>query len=205
MYCFGGLSHANYALSEVHNPARTLRIAGPLAVIVAGAFYLLCNVAYYAAASKEEITSSGRLVAALLFKNVWGSKAERFLNAFIALSALGSVLSIVCLSSQVLSQQCLIIHEVVLPWSRESSARKGRRPPIQLVLGIQLARGSTTRGPWPSYAPNALFSTIYSYSKDWTVCIIVIFAVPPGDAFNFMMNMVGRTLILLSTQWLYFF
>ena len=104
MYCFGGLSYANYALSEVHNPARTLRIAGPLAIIVATTFYLLCNVAYYAAASKEEITSSGRLVAALLFRNVWGSKAERFLNAFIALSALGSTLSIVCLFPRFLLQ-----------------------------------------------------------------------------------------------------
>ena len=46
---------------------------------------------------KEEITSSGRLVAALLFKNVLGSKAERFLNGFIALSALGNALSVVCL------------------------------------------------------------------------------------------------------------
>ena len=147
MYCFSGLSHANYALSEVHNPARTLRIAGPLAIIVAAAFYLHCNVAYYAAASKEEITSSGRLVASLLFKNVWGSRAERFLNAFIALSALGNALSSVCLFSRFLSQQCLIICKVVLPWSRESSSRKGRHPPIQLVLGIQLARGSTTCRP----------------------------------------------------------
>jgi len=97
MYCFMGINDANYALSEVHNPARTLRIAGPIAIVVTAAFYLLCNVAYYAAASKKEITSSGRLVAALLFKNVWGSKAERFLNAFIALSALGSALSVVCL------------------------------------------------------------------------------------------------------------
>ena len=147
MYCFGGLSHANYALSEIHNSSRTLRIAGPLAIIVAAAFYLLCNVAYYAAASKEEIASSGRLVAALLFKNVWGSKAERFLNAFIALSALGNALSNLCLFPWFLSQQCLIIRQVVLPWSPESSSRKGRHPPIQLVLGFQLARGSTTRRP----------------------------------------------------------
>ena len=100
IYCFNGFSNANYALSEVHNPARTLRIAGPLSIIVVASFYLLCNIAYYAAASKEEITSSGRLVAALLFKNVWGPKAERFLNGSIALSALGNVLSVVCLFSR---------------------------------------------------------------------------------------------------------
>ena len=109
IYCFDGFSNANYALSEVHNPARTLRIAGPLSIIVVATFYLLCNIAYFAAASEEEITSSGRLVASLLFKNVWGSKAERFLNAFIALSALGTALSVVRLCSLSSSQQWLII------------------------------------------------------------------------------------------------
>jgi len=95
LYCFVGFRNANYALSEVHNPARTLRIAGPLSVVVAALFYLLCNIAYYSAVSKEEITNSGRLVAALLFKNVWGPQAERILSGFIALSSLGNVLSTV--------------------------------------------------------------------------------------------------------------
>lgn len=109
MYGFNGFSNANYALSEVQNPARTLRIAGPLSIMVVAAFYLLCNIAYFAAASKEEITSSGRLVAALLFKNVWGPKAERVLNSFIALSALGNVLSVVCLFISFSSPHSLII------------------------------------------------------------------------------------------------
>jgi len=139
IYCLDGLSNANYALSEVHNPARTLRIAVPLSIIAVATFYLLCNIAYFAAASKEEITSSGRLVAGLLFKNVWGPKAERFLNAFIALSALGNILSVVRLCSLFSSQQWLIICQVVLPRPSESSSRQGRNSPIQLVLGIQLA------------------------------------------------------------------
>lgn len=95
IWSYVGFSNANYALSEMHNPGRTLRIAGPLAIITVTVFYLLCNIAYFAAASKEEITGSGRLVAALLFKNVWGEKTERVLNGFVALSALGNVLSVV--------------------------------------------------------------------------------------------------------------
>ena len=130
MYCFMGINDANYALSEVHNPARTLRIAGPLSIIVVATFYLLCNIAYFAAASEEEITSSGRLVAGLLFKNVWGPKAERFLNVFIALSALGNALSVVCPSSLFSSQRWLIIRQVVLPRPSESSSRQGRNSPI---------------------------------------------------------------------------
>ena len=38
-----------------------------------------------AAATKEEITSSGTLVAALLFRNVYGTSAERALDVFVAL------------------------------------------------------------------------------------------------------------------------
>ena len=49
-----------------------------------------------AAATKEEITSSGTLVAALLFRNVYGTSAERALDVFVALSALGNVLAVVC-------------------------------------------------------------------------------------------------------------
>lgn len=48
-----------------------------------------------AAATKEEITSSGTLVAALLFRNVYGTAAERALSVFVALSALGNVLAVV--------------------------------------------------------------------------------------------------------------
>lgn len=90
-----GFSNANYALSEMDNPARTLRIAAPLALVTVTIFYLLCNIAYFSAVSKEDITGSGRLVAALLFRNVWGKSTERVLNAFVALSSLGNVLSVV--------------------------------------------------------------------------------------------------------------
>jgi amino acid transporter len=143
-----GFSNANYALSEVHNPARTLRIAGPLAIIIVTVFYLLCNIAYYAAASKEEITNSGRLVAALLFKNVWGPRTERILSAFVALSALGNILSSVCFLSALVVGAVITYAQVLFSRPRESSSGKRRHSPIQLVLGIQLARKCPTGGPW---------------------------------------------------------
>ena len=145
IWCFNGFHSANYALSEVRNPARTLRIAGPLSLIVVAAFYLLCNIAYYAAASKEEITSSGRLVAALLFKNVWGPKAEIFLNAFIALSALGNVLSVVCLFHGFRRNNA---------WAFVKSFSQGR---VNQVLGKDgiLPFSSFWASSWPTKAPLA--------------------------------------------------
>jgi len=96
IWSYIGFSNVNYALSEVKNPQRTVRIAGPLAIAVVTVLYLLANIAYFAGATKEEITGSGRLVAALLFRNVYGPKAERALSVFVAMSALGNVLSVVC-------------------------------------------------------------------------------------------------------------
>jgi len=95
IWSYVGFSNANYALAEMDRPARTLRIAGPLAIAVVTVFYLAANFAYLFAATKEEITGSGRLVASLLFRNVWGPNTERILSAFVAMSALGNVLSVV--------------------------------------------------------------------------------------------------------------
>jgi amino acid transporter len=90
---YSGFFSVNYALSEVKKPARTLSIAGPLAILLVSTFYVLANLAYFAAATKEEILNSGRTVAALLFRNVWGAWAERVLSGFVAMSAFGNVVS----------------------------------------------------------------------------------------------------------------
>lgn len=82
-------------MSEMKNPKRTIKIAGPLAVAVVALLYMFSNIAYLAGASKEEIIGSGRLVVALLMKNVWGEKIERFVDIGVALSAFGSVLAMV--------------------------------------------------------------------------------------------------------------
>ncbi|KAJ3567535.1 hypothetical protein NP233_g6305 [Leucocoprinus birnbaumii] len=94
IWSFSGFSNANYALSEVRNPARTLRIAGPLAVVVVASLYILANIAYFAGASKSEILSSGRLVVSLLMNNIWGEQVERWVDFGVALSSLGNVLAV---------------------------------------------------------------------------------------------------------------
>ena len=91
---FIGYSNVNYALSEVKNPVRTLKIAGPLALGSVSVVYMLVNIAYFAAVPKEDILTSGQTVAALYFRNMFGASAERALDVFVALSALGNVLSV---------------------------------------------------------------------------------------------------------------
>lgn len=60
---FIGYSNANYALSEVQNPVRTLKRAAPLAIGLVAAVYLVVNWAYVAVVAKGDILGSGRIVA----------------------------------------------------------------------------------------------------------------------------------------------
>ena len=72
-----GFSNANYALSEIRDPVRTIKLAAPLAVLSVAIAYMLANVAYFAVVPKDEILGSGRIVAALFFGKLWGIGAER--------------------------------------------------------------------------------------------------------------------------------
>jgi amino acid transporter len=60
---FIGYSNANYALSEVRDPVRTIKRAAPLAMFAVSAVYLFINVAYFSVVSKTDILESKRIVA----------------------------------------------------------------------------------------------------------------------------------------------
>lgn len=82
---YTGWSNINYVLNEVRNPVRTLKIAGPLGLGICAILYMLANVAYFAAASKEDILESGVTVASLFFREVFGTRAQQALTVFVAL------------------------------------------------------------------------------------------------------------------------
>ncbi|TFK71674.1 high affinity methionine permease [Pluteus cervinus] len=165
IWSYVGFSNVNYALSEVKNPARTLRIAGPLALGIVTVLYLLANLAYFAGASKEEIVNSGRLVAALLFRNVYGPRAERVLSGFVAMSALGNVLS-VTFSQGRINQE--LGREDILVFGRFWGSNRPFNAPLA-GLGLH-----------------------------WFACFLVIFALPPGDAFNFVLNVISYPLSVIN-------
>lgn len=73
-------SNAAYVLNEVRRPVRTLKVAGPLGLGICGVLYLLANVAFFAAATPGEISSSGNTVATYFFGRVFGAAAERALR-----------------------------------------------------------------------------------------------------------------------------
>ncbi|KIK58271.1 hypothetical protein GYMLUDRAFT_246296 [Collybiopsis luxurians FD-317 M1] len=93
IWSFVEYSTANYALSEVRDPVRTIKRAVPMAMLAVTAVYMFINIAYFAVVSKNDILGSKRIVAALFFRNLFGEKMERALSVFIALSTLGDLLS----------------------------------------------------------------------------------------------------------------
>ncbi|GJE86598.1 amino acid permease [Phanerochaete sordida] len=114
IWCFIGYSNANYALSEIRDPVRTIKFAAPAAMVAITAVYLLVNIAYFAVVDKDTILNSGRIVAALFFGRLWGQGTERILSAIVALSTLGNVLAVLFSQGRVIQE---LGKEGILPFS----------------------------------------------------------------------------------------
>jgi amino acid transporter len=69
-----------YVMNEVKNPIRTIKIAGPLGLSTCGILYILANVAYFSAATPQEIAASGTTVASYFMFKVFGKSAQRALR-----------------------------------------------------------------------------------------------------------------------------
>ncbi|KOS22973.1 High-affinity methionine permease [Escovopsis weberi] len=165
IWSFVGYSNANYALSETKNPTRTLKIAAPFALGSVTVLYMLANVAYFAGVSRTEILESKRLVAASLFRNMFGEEAERALSVFVALSAFGNVLSVIFSQGRLVQE---LGREGILPFSRF----------------------------WASNRPfNAPLAGLFEH---WLVTCVTILAPPPGDAYNFILNLISYPLAIVN-------
>ncbi|KIK81323.1 hypothetical protein PAXRUDRAFT_832930 [Paxillus rubicundulus Ve08.2h10] len=134
---YAGWATVNYVLNDVRNPVRTLKVAGPLGLGICAVLYLLANIAYFSAASKAEINATGVTVAALFFKNVFGTAAERALAIIVALSALGNTLNISFPTARV--NQELAKEGVPLPFGNKfwaSNWPTGKSPLPGLILNL---------------------------------------------------------------------
>ncbi|PVH97418.1 amino acid transporter [Periconia macrospinosa] len=165
IWSYIGYSNANYALSETRNPVSTLKKAAPIALASVAILYMLVNIAYFAAVPADEIISSKRLVAASLFRNIFGPTAERALSVFVALSAFGNVLSVIFSQGRLVQE---LGREGILPFSRL----------------------------WASNRPfNAPLAGLFEH---WLVSVIIMLAPPPGDAYNFILNVISYPLAIVN-------
>ncbi|KAK3357722.1 phosphatidylinositol 4-kinase-like protein [Lasiosphaeria hispida] len=140
LYAYSGWENANYVLTEVRDAPRTLRKAAPIAIAAVTILYILANVAYFAAMSKQDMSDSGVVVAAKFFQNVLGNSTfvNRALPVFIGMSALGNIFAQTFAMPRVKQE---LAKEGILPFSRFWAS------------------------DWPRNAPSGLYpiSTVYTF------------------------------------------
>lgn len=166
IWSFIGYSNANYALSEAKNPNRILKIAAPLALISVSILYMFTNIAYFAVVPKDQLSSSGRILAASFFGIVFGKNGEKALSVFVALSALGNVMSVIFSQGRIVQE---LGKEKILPFSRFFASSKPFGTPFAGLM------------------------------EHWIVSVIIMLAPPPGDAYNFILNLISYPLSVINT------
>jgi L-asparagine transporter-like permease len=93
------------ALTSKQNPTKTLRWSAPASLLVVTVLYILVNVAYFSAASREDILNSKQIAAAIFFQQVFGTNgASRALNVLICISAFGNLIAVMINTSRMLRE-----------------------------------------------------------------------------------------------------
>ncbi|KIK91291.1 hypothetical protein PAXRUDRAFT_149821 [Paxillus rubicundulus Ve08.2h10] len=127
IWSYVGYSNANYALSEVRDPVRTIKRAAPLAMFFVTFVYLAVNVAYFAVVSKADMLGGGTIPAALFFRNLYGPTTERILSTIIALAMLASTLAGLFTQGRLVQE---LGREGVLPYSSFFASNKPFNAPF---------------------------------------------------------------------------
>lgn len=178
-WAYIGYHNANYVLSEVKNPIRTIKIAAPVAVLFVAMVYLSVNIAYFAVVSKDDILGSRQIVAALFFRNLFGARIEKTLSIIIALSTLGNISVTLFAYGRVIQE---LGREAILPWSPFFASNK--------PFGTPLAGLTTT-----ALVSSAIM--IAAPPGDAYLLMLSMSAYPLA-IFN---TLVSAGLMLLSTRW----
>ncbi|KAF2811971.1 high affinity methionine permease [Mytilinidion resinicola] len=128
IFAYAGYDNAFNLVNEVKNPIKTLRWSAPLSLLVATILYMLANIAYFSAATKEEILKSKAVAASVFFENVFGtSGAAKALNFLIMLSAFGNLLAVLVGQSRVI-RECG--RQGVLPFTKFWTSTKPFGTPL---------------------------------------------------------------------------
>ncbi|KAF4620159.1 hypothetical protein G7Y89_g14662 [Cudoniella acicularis] len=183
LYCFRGYSTANQVLSSVKNPVPTLKRAAPIALLLVSAAYVFANIAYFAVVSQEDFRSSGVLIAGHFFRNIFGQEVgENILPLFIIISAFGNIAATSFAQARVNME---LGRDGLLPFSslfkRQSSPSSSK---------FQTA---TEKDEGQEYATPGLF-------LHWLVSVLVIVLPPPGEIYNFLVDIGGYPVSIISVS-----
>lgn len=135
-FTMAGWNSVHTLAGEIEDPIRTMKISGPLSLIIVSVCYLFINLAYLIVIPSEELLSRGELVGSLLFERIFGSSiGRRFLTMSVAVSAGGNVF-VVMYSCARMNQE--VFREGFLPFSRffSSNSRFGTPIPSLCIVCV---------------------------------------------------------------------
>lgn len=137
-FAFAGWNSIHTVTNEIHDPLRTIKIAGPLSLLVISVTYLFLNVAYFVVVPDQEIVDSGQLLGSIFFEKVYGYYVgEKFLTLASAICTGGNVFVVLYTISRV-SQE--VFREGYLPCSRFMASNwPGNAPLPTLALSCLLS------------------------------------------------------------------
>ncbi|KAJ5085214.1 hypothetical protein N7532_009985 [Penicillium argentinense] len=128
IFSYSGYANAFAVVNEIRNPVKTLRWSAPLSLFLVTALYMLVNVAYFSAASREEMLASKQIAAGVFFEKVFGKHgATSALDVLICLSAFSNLLAVLVNYSRLLRETG---RQGVLPWPRFWTSVKPFGTPI---------------------------------------------------------------------------
>lgn len=131
-FCFTGWDSVHAVASEIKNPARTLKIAGPASLLVCFVCYSMMNLAYLKVLTYEEIKQAGPLVGSMLFAKLFGPHlGSKLLSSSVALSTASNILVVLYGVSR-MNQE--VFREGYLPFSIPLASNKPWNSPLPALL-----------------------------------------------------------------------
>ncbi|KAE8159971.1 amino acid permease-domain-containing protein [Aspergillus tamarii] len=178
IFSYSGYTNAFSVVNEIKNPIKTLRWSAPFSLILVTSLYILVNVAYFSAASREEILNSKQIAAGVFFQKIFGTNgASRALNVLICISAFGNLMAVMISFSRMLRETG---RQGILPWPRFWTSTR----PFGTPLGPYLVQWAIT------------VIMILAPPAGDAFNFVVDLSVYPSSIFNFLL-VIG----LLSIRW----
>ncbi|AAS51155.2 ACL073Wp [Eremothecium gossypii ATCC 10895] len=171
-FCFSGWDGVHSVVSEVKDPVRTMRIAGPFSLLIAFGCYMLLNFAYLFVLSWEEIQGAGPLIGSILFSKLYGpTLGGKFVTLCVAVST-ASNLFVVIYGTSRMNQE--FFREGYLPFSKQMASNWPWGSPLPSLLCCGLITVAWLCFLPPSGAAYDYLVNFEGYSKQFFLMLIAI-------------------------------
>ncbi|KAI0010430.1 amino acid permease-domain-containing protein [Xylariaceae sp. FL0662B] len=191
IYCFRGYSTANQVLSEVKDPVRTLKVAAPVALGIVSLAYLAINIAFLLVVDKEDLRSSGVVVAGIFFRNVFGEAVgAHVMPFFVIVTAAGNIAATSFAQARVNEE---LAKDGLLPcssfWTTGGNSNNAHHQ-LGSKGGLPAAPSSSKKTTTPPPRRGLLLH--------WLVSVAVIVLPPTDRIYNFLVNIGGYPVSVVS-------